>query len=458
MPVVTLFQILVRERGWDSYTIFRQRYEAAARELAERCGDRTLANYSIGERQFARWLSGEVASTPRPGALRILAHLFQVRTEALFEPPAARPGDGTSAGMSGVGPEGSPQDMRSNFVSQKDVVMAAAEESAGFASRAERSNVGPHTLEQLDADIRRIVTTYPNRPIMPLFLEVRELRNRAFELLEGQQPPQYTRDLHLAAGTLCGVLANASFDLGQYAAAETQARTAFLCGELAGHNGLRAWVRGMQALIAYWDERPEDAVRFTEAGLGFVPEDGTAHIRLASIKARALARLGRYDDTMAALRSADERRSALTSDDLLGGMMAFPVAKQLFYASTAYLWLDREQSLVAAARDAAAAIDLYESDPPAQRRLGELSLARMDLAHAYLGQGDVDGAAEQLHIVLGVEARRRTESVGKRLSQFGRRLALTSAGNSAQGLNVQDSIAAYQEQRLRELPPGGTTR
>jgi hypothetical protein len=78
----------------------------------------------------------------------------------------------------------------------------------------------------------------------------------------------------------------------------------------------------------------------------------------------------------------------------------------------------------------------------------------MDLAHARLGQGDLDGAAEQVHIVLGVETRRRTESVGRRLAQFGRRLALTPAGTSSQGLNVQDSIAAYREHRAHELPPG----
>lgn len=110
------------------------------------------------------------------------------------------------------------------------------------------------------------MTSYPNRPVGPLFREVRALRDRAFEFLEGRQPPQYTRDLYVAADVLCGVLANASFDLGRYDAAETQARTAFMCGELAGHNGLRAWVRGLQALIAYWDGRPHDAVRLAEAG------------------------------------------------------------------------------------------------------------------------------------------------------------------------------------------------
>ncbi|MGZ9928314.1 hypothetical protein ACXNSR_00300 [Streptomyces sp. NC-S4] len=152
---------------------------------------------------------------------------------------------------------------------------AAAEESADFAARVEASNVGPHTMEQLEADLRRIVTTYPNRPVGPLVEEVRALRDRVFEKLEGRQTPSQTRDLYMAAGVFCGVLANASFDPGRYSAAETQARTAHMCGELAGHNGLRVWVRGLQALIAYWDGRPADAVRLAEAGRGLVPEEGT---------------------------------------------------------------------------------------------------------------------------------------------------------------------------------------
>ena len=337
-------------------------------------------------------------------------------------------------------------------------MMSAARESASFAARAEQTNVGPHTLEQLEADIRRVVATYPNRPVMPLFLEVRELRNRAFELLEGHQPPQLTRQLYFTAGTLCGILANASFDLGHYEAAETQARTAYLCGELSGHNGLRAWVRGMQALIAYWDDRHRDAVHFSEAGRHLIPEDGTAHIRLASIAARALGKLGRRDDALAALHAAQDFRDALGESDSDSGMMAFPEAKQALYAATTHLWLNSEADMSTAEQKSTAAIAGYEAVPPEERRLGELCLARMDLAHARLARGEVEGAAEQIDIVLGIEARRRTESVARRLTQFGRRLSLSAASTSSVGAYALDSIATYHERHARELPPGGATR
>ncbi|RMI45222.1 hypothetical protein [Streptomyces triticirhizae] len=333
----------------------------------------------------------------------------------------------------------------------------AARETARFAALAEQSNVGPHTLDQLQADIRRVVTTYPSRPIEPLFHEVRELRDRAFNLLEGRQAPHHTRDLYLAAGLLCGVLANASFDLNRYHEAETQARAAFLCGELAGHNGLRAWLRGLQSLIAYWDGRPRDAVQLAHAGMEFVPENGTAHIRLASISARAWGQLGHRTEALAALRQADEHRERLTPDiehDDPGGMMSFPLAKQHLYAGTTHLWLRDPTSLTHAKEAANQAIQLYQADPPERRRLGELALARVDLAQVHLATGDLDAAADQGHTVLGLAATRRTESIDKGLDRLARHLNEGPAATSPTAIGLREAITHH---RARALPPGETT-
>ncbi|MCC3769015.1 hypothetical protein [Streptomyces sp. UNOC14_S4] len=332
--------------------------------------------------------------------------------------------------------------------------MAAADESARFAVATEATNVGPHTMEQMFADIRRIVHNYPNRPVSVQFNEIRYLRDRAFRLLEGRQPPEYTRSLYLAAGLLCGVLANASFDLSQYTAAETQARTAFLCGELAGHNGLRAWVRGLQALIAYWAGRPREAVELSDSGLCYTPEGGTAHIRLASIKARALGQLNRATDALTALDEADSMRQNVTrEDDLTGGMMAFPPGKQLYCASSTYLWLGGDRYLADAERRADEAVTWFGRLPEHERRTGEECLARLDLALARLHLGHVDGAADQVHRVLESTARRKVESVRQRLEQFSRALNCHPAATSPIAVGLNEAVIA-QQRLLRVLPPG----
>src|SRR5262249_60346613 len=124
-----------------------------------------------------------------------------------------------------------------------------------------------------------------------IFVWVRELRNCAFDKIEVRHFPKQSRDLYLATGLLCGILANASMDLGRLDAAETQARTAFLCAELAGSNWLRAWVRGTQSLIAYWDGRLMAAAELAASGRGFAVESGTAMVRLAALEGRAHARV-----------------------------------------------------------------------------------------------------------------------------------------------------------------------
>lgn len=448
MEQPTVFQVLIGERRWREYEVFKRHYEAAARHLAEREGPRSLRTSTIGRRQFTRWRDGQLEGVPRSDARRILEYLFQVPVQQLFsreldsQPEPARmaplPGDAAPAGG-------------------EDVVMSAARESAGFVARAEQSNVGPHTLEQLEADIRRIVTTYPNRPVEPFFWEARELRNRTFELLEGRQPPGYTRDLYLAAGLLCGILANASFDLGRYDAAETQARAGFLCGELAGHNGLRAWLRGLQALMAYWDGRPHDAVRLAQSGRDFPPESGTAEIRLASLAARAYGQMGQRTEALASLRLAHELRERDNGADEPGGMMAFPLAKQLYCASSTYLWLDAPDALDQAERQAEQAIELFEADPPEQRRVGELSLARMDLAQARLRRGELEGAADQVHIVLGIVSRRRLESAGRSLERFARRISAGEAATTGTAAALREAIASHRARSTAAIGSGGSS-
>ncbi len=290
-----------------------------------------------------------------------------------------------------VGPGGArPREVLTGWAVER-MVTVAARESADFARAAGRTIV--------------------------------ELRDHAFVLLDDRQHPEQTRELYMIAGTLCGMLANASFDLGHLDAATTQTRTAFLCGELAGHNGLRCWVRGMQSLIAYWQGRLAEAVRLAHDGWTFVPERGTARVRVAALEARAAGHLGDEAAMVDALRRADQARDAIAGDDEPGGMLAFPASKQFFSTASAYLGLN---SRTVSAKDWAAraeqaagtAIGLYEAAPAGEQRLGELSLARLDLAAARLERSSFDGAAQTIRIVLDTATRRPTDSVLRRLRQL----------------------------------------
>lgn len=423
---------------------FCQDFEGASAQLG-----RKLA---VSERHAARWMAGNLDGLPHPAACRVLEQMFGEDSERLFGPPDPVPRT-EIATATPPDPAATMEQPVGQMTMQREVAMAAAE-SARFGQFAEQSNVGPHTLEQFRADLSRIVTTYPNRPVYPSFVEVRELRNRAFELLEGRQHPEQGRDLYLITGTLCGVLANASFDLGWLQAAETQARTAFLCAALAGNNALRAWVRGTQSLVAYWDDRLRSAVDLAADGWRYVPETGTARVRLAAVEARAHARLRDQRAAEDALARAENAREEVRGTDDPGGMLTFPVAKQIFYAATTRLWLGGQPNYTDAERDAAHAVQLYEADPPEQRRLGELCLARLDLAAARLGHDDLDGTATEVQNVLAVAAQRRTDSVARRLDQIAAALQRPRYQTSALALDLHDQIRNFARHSTAPALPG----
>jgi hypothetical protein len=394
--------------------------------------------------QWRRWLAGNEA-LPRPANARVLERMFGRPVQELFASPASL-----------VALDPLPADRAEAPEVLEDLVMDAANDSARFLSRVERTNLGPNTLEQFESDIRRLATKYPHRAVFPSFTEITELRDRAFDLLEGRQPPRQTRELYLVAGQLCAMLAMASLDLGWSTAAETQARTAWLCADLAGHNALRAWVRGMQARVAYWDDRPADAAHLAADGFRYTPERGTAHVQLAVVQARALGRLRDSTGVDAAIGRAVEARDAVTAPDDPGGLFSFPLPRQIYYGATARVWLGDDYQQAAA--DAQAAITLYLNDPPPERRLGELCLARLDLAAALLGRNDLEGASEQLLEVMAISSRRRTSVINRRLRQLSSALEQPRFATTTLGSDTREQISHYSAVSLvPALPQESTT-
>jgi hypothetical protein len=146
------------------------------------------------------------------------------------------------------------------------LIAMSADRARDFLTRIEASNVGAETLDQLLDDVRRLVTASQQQSLPTWLSDLVDTQNRAFELLEGRQRPEQTRDLYLVAGISCGLMALASMELGAFHDAMTQARAGYACADNAGHDGLRAWIRGLQAGHTYWASRWEDSVRYAQLG------------------------------------------------------------------------------------------------------------------------------------------------------------------------------------------------
>jgi len=332
----------------------------------------------------------------------------------------------------------------------EEVTIMAAHESSRHAAESDGS-VSPAVIEQVHAEVWRLARNYAEMAPLRLLAESRQARNLAYTALDRTKRPAQTKDLYLAAGQLCGLMAVASFDLAVWDAAAEQARAAHVYAELVDHAGLRAWARGTQALIAYWTGRPRQAVVHVEAGLDRVPA-GAAEARLRCIEARAWSHIGgdprRATD---ALRAADEAHAAdRGGDDLhdeIGGEFGWGPSRHAACAGTALLAVGDAAGAVQRARRA---LELLPSDP-----FGGLvtERAHIDLAAAELSLGHLDAAEEALTPVWLVPVPQRRHSLTDRLAQMACVLSTARWHSDHQAAQLRDRIEVFNtEAEARALP------
>jgi transcriptional regulator with XRE-family HTH domain len=337
----------------------------------------------------------------------------------------------------------------------------AAAQSLEFAAWAESSNVGSSALEHLNFELSRIAVEYVHAPLLPLYRDLVMLRDSSFALLKGHQSPREAGELFFLTGTTCVLLAHASQNFGDDAAAMAHIRAAWACAEQSDHDGLRAWVRGTAALIAEWSNQQRRALEYTKEGQRYAASTDS-RVRLAAIEARAAAWIGDRHRAMAALDATRRaRESPARSDefDEFGGVLSFPLPKQLCYAGTTYLLLG-EADL--AQRHALDAIAGYESGPETARSYGDESLARLDLAAARVALGDLDGAHDAITPVLALPAELRIHQLGVGLARVRAALAApqfaraTFARSLAEQLDEFRVTEAARSLRPTQRPAGQT--
>ena len=179
---------------------------------------------------------------------------------------------------------------------------------------------------------------------------------------------------------------------------------------------------------------------------------GTSQLQLANSEALYLARLGRSDEALAAATSLTAHRSTLDGRDQLydeiGGMFAYPEAKQEQTLAQTYLYLGRpEQAEVSATRS----LELYRSAPPNERAFGNEAAASIDLARARLELGDVAAAMESLGPIFALEPRQRQQFVVLRLVELRNNLETAAKPRSRAARDLVDQIATFTSETATDV-------
>jgi tetratricopeptide (TPR) repeat protein len=452
----TLLQALMAQRRWTRERTLEE-LERRARRLGER-------DYALSLRQLDRWFAGEVG-TPRPGTCRVVEEEFGYPIAALLGPfsshdeaqlatagvgwPADLPTSATLGGVDRLPLGGACTDS-----SERLVIMGAAHEAGRQAEQAAAGDVPTETIEQLHEHVVRLSVGYLSGPMLPMWVELRAVRTRTFELLDRTQRLGQRHDLYLLAGMVSCVLAGTSGDLGYPAAAMEWARAAATYGELIGHDSLRAYATGQLAMFHYLEGNPRRALRHARDAQQLTV-GGSAMVRLRGLEALACSRLGDAAGTVSALMEAElERQRGSAPDELhdrTPGMFTTTPAKLSYMAAMALTNVGDHDR---AADQAQQAIRLYTSGPPEELAQGAVNVARIDLATAYLAQRELDAAQEALTGVLAVAPDERTTIIVTRIAGLHGRLATGDFRHDRQATQLAEAIEDFRAGAAAHQLPG----
>ena len=335
-----------------------------------------------------------------------------------------------------------------------DMIAAAASRARGHAEMAAVTEIGPGTVEQFTADVARLSRAYVSGTPLPLFAVMHRELALVQAALDRKVYPDQARELNFLAGALCGLMANASLDVGREEAADDLAHAAWTYGRIIDHGPLMAWARGTQALAAIWDQRYADAARHAEDGLIHAPASMGA-VRLHAIHARALAAFGDRAEARDAMTAAENAGADGHHDELhdgVAGEFAFDDAKLSYYQALTELEVEDPAR---AEQSAAAAIGLYQAVPARVRSYGCAALARVQLARAQLMSGKVEDAVDALGGVLALDPERRISSLNEYLDACRQLLRDPAFRASGTARELDRQLAAFSAASTARVLPGG---
>jgi transcriptional regulator with XRE-family HTH domain len=336
-------------------------------------------------------------------------------------------------------------------------VLMTAHEGSEHVEYTERRDIGEATLEQLRAEVTRLSREYMTGEPLPLFFEMRRVRNRLYTALDRRVWPRDQTELYFLLGTLSALMADAAGDLGSPASAEELARAGWAYATVIDHRPLKAWLRIELAHVSRWTGQPIRCRNLALSGLEFLT-DGPNGALLHMLHGVGAAKLGDADAARQAINQAADAREHDYSDDLLeiGGQFGFSLATQHYYAGT--VAVDLPGAELDAIRELEQAMDLYAAGPgPGEHHSLHCRMkALADLASARLRAGQLDGAESAAGLIFGLPPSQRAATLPRHLDRVRAELAQPRYQGSAGAKDLDEQIEEFCRdtlaQQLSELP------
>jgi tetratricopeptide (TPR) repeat protein len=285
----------------------------------------------------------------------------------------------------------------------------AAEAEPWLLARAlEASSVGQAALEALEQAVGGFARSYPSTAPTVLARPVLEHFRDVTRLLDSPLPVARRARLAVVAGHLAGLAGSLAFDLRDEAKARAYFTVAVQGADDAGSPDLAAWALATRSLIPTYTGDPAAALRLLQEAQdrarGHVSSSRLAW--LAALEARAHAGLGDVAASRIALGRADR---AMERAEPEGGRFAtdfFDRPRLAGFRGSSHLLLGQPKAAQAALADVLALRD------PADVK--GRSLARLDLAQAYVQDRGVEEACTTVVDALAIRHENRVGPILRR--------------------------------------------
>jgi tetratricopeptide (TPR) repeat protein len=323
-------------------------------------------------------------------------------------------------------------------------VLMAAHEGSDHAEEYEQHGIGEATFEQLRADVVRLSRLSDTGSPLPVFLDMRRVRDRIYRLLDRRLWPSEQTDLHFLLGCLNGLMGITANRLGYPDAAEELIRAGSASASAIDHRPLLAQLRQQLSSVAYLRGRIAESDELAVTGLEFLA-DGPEAAHLYLNHARAAASLGDADTARQAVAQAHEARGRDYSDDLLdiGGEFAVSLATHHALAGAALADIEGAEGDAATELERSASLYNQGPGPGEQHWFGGRPLAGADLAIVRLRSGALDGARTALEPAFALPAEQRIADLTTRLAQVRSELAAPVFRGSPQARDLGEQIEEF---------------
>ncbi len=189
---------------------------------------------------------------------------------------------------------------------------------------------------------------------------------------------------------------------------------------------------------------PRRCLDLAASGLGYL-SSGATGAQLHLMCARAAARLGDTDATMAKISAAAQARDMARTEDLpeIGGQFGSSRACHHYLAGSAAAELPGAESEAVTQLDRS--IQLYAAGPePGEDHSDHCKhVARIDLATALLAASELDAAITNAGPVLALPPSRRISNLPKRLARLRHELAAPRYRNTAEARDLDEQTEQF---------------